>query len=48
MDQKNQAELTDLMNKMFEERAKALRLFMLELMKQKNAEIELIKQEIEP
>jgi len=35
LDEKNQKEALDLMNKLFEERAKALRAFMLELLTQK-------------
>jgi len=36
----------DLMNRLFEERARALRAFLLELLTQKQMELELLKDEI--
>lgn len=48
IDNKNQQELTDLMNSLFEERAKALRRFILELLTQKQNSLLLLSQEIEP
>ena len=48
IDGKNQQELTDLMNSLFEERAKALRRFILELLTQKQNSLLLLSQEIEP
>ena len=48
IDHKNQQELTDLMNSLFEERAKALRRFILELLTQKQNALQLLSQEIEP
>lgn len=48
LDQKNQQEALELMNKLFEERAKALRAFMLELLTQKQQELDLLKDEYEP
>jgi hypothetical protein len=48
LDQKNQQEAIDLMNKLFEERAKALRQFMLELLTQKQQEFDLLAEEYEP
>jgi hypothetical protein len=42
IDHKNQQELTDLMNSLFEERAKALRRFILELLTQKQNALQLL------
>lgn len=42
IDNKNQQELTDLMNSLFEERAKALRRFILELLTQKQNSLQLL------
>jgi hypothetical protein len=48
LDKKNKQELIDLMNALFEERAKALRKHMGELMTQKVADLEDLSQEYEP
>lgn len=48
LDQKNQQEAVELMNKLFEERAKALRQFMLELLTQKQQEFDMLVEEYEP
>lgn len=48
LDQKNQQESMELMNKLFEERARALRVFMLELLTQKQQEFQLLTEEFEP
>lgn len=48
IDKKNQAELIELMNKLFDDRARAIRAFMVELFKSKNAELASIKAEFEP
>ena len=36
------------MNRLFEERARALRVFMLDLLTQKQVELEMLKEEYEP
>ena len=48
LDKKNQQELIDLMNALFQERASALRKFVYALMDQKQAELQDIKDEYEP
>jgi hypothetical protein len=48
LDEKNQQEAIELMNKLFEERAKALRAFMLELLTQKQQDFDLLREEYEP
>ena len=48
MDRKNKQELIDLMQSLFDERANALRKFMYELMKQKQKDLQDLKEEFEP
>lgn len=48
MDAKTQQELVDLMNALFDERSRALRKFMFELMTQKTHDIEDLQAEFEP
>jgi len=48
MDQKTQQELVELMNALFDERSRALRKYMFELMTQKTHEIEDLSTEFEP
>lgn len=48
LDEKNQQEAIDLMNALFEERAKALRQTMLDLLTQKQAEFDMLIEEYEP
>ncbi len=48
LNQKNEEEAIQLMNALFEERAKALRHFILDLLTQKQYEIDMIKSEYEP
>ena len=48
VDKKNKQELIDLMQSLFDERANALRKFIYELMKQKQRDLQEIKEEYEP
>lgn len=48
LDNKNMKELVDLMNALFEERTKALRGYIFELMTQKQTEYRLLQEEYEP
>lgn len=48
LDEKNQKEAIELMNGLFEERAKALRQFMLDLLTEKQAEFDMLIEEYEP
>jgi len=48
LDSKNMSELQQLMLALFEERAKALRKYVFELMTQKQTELELIREEFRP
>jgi len=48
LDEKNQQEAIQLMNALFEERAKALRQTMLDLLTQKQAEFDMLIEEYEP
>ena len=48
LDQKNRQELIDLMQSLFDERAHALRKFIYELMKQKQRDLQDLKEEYEP
>jgi len=48
LDRKNKQELIDLMQSLFDERAGALRKFICELMKQKQRELQELKEEFEP
>lgn len=48
LDRKNKQELIDLMQSLFDERAGALRKFIYELMKQKQRDLQDLKEEYEP
>ena len=48
VDKKNKQELIDLMQSLFDERANALRKFIYELMKQKQRDLQELKEEYEP
>lgn len=48
MDKKTQQELIDLMNALFDERSRALRKYMFELLAQKAIDLEDLSQEFEP
>jgi len=48
LDQKSQQEAVDLMNSLFEERARALRQFMLDLLTQNQLEFDDLADEYEP
>jgi hypothetical protein len=45
LDKKNKQELIDLMNALFEEHANALRVHLVELMKQKHQEMDMLREE---
>lgn len=48
IDKKTQQELIDLMNALFDERSRALRKYMFELLAQKAVDLEDLSQEFEP
>jgi len=48
LDRKNKQELIDLMQSLFDERAGALRKFIYELMKQKQRDLQELKEEFDP
>jgi exonuclease VII large subunit len=48
LDKKNKQELIDLMQSLFDERAAALRKFIYELMKQKQRDLQELKEEFDP
>lgn len=48
LDRKNKQELVDLMQSLFDERAGALRKFICELMKEKQRDLQDLKEEFEP
>ena len=48
LDKKNKQELIDLMQSLFDERASALRKFIYELMKQKQRDLQELKEEFDP
>lgn len=48
LDRKNKQELVDLMQSLFDERASALRKFICEMMKEKQRDLQELKEEFDP